>query len=53
MTTSIFYTMNCTAHFIHFNRVNWVAVQCETSGASEATLAVAEVSEATCKVLMI
>ncbi len=40
--------MHLSVQFNHFNRALWVAVQCEASGASEATPAVAEASKSTC-----
>ncbi len=51
MVTFSFYTMDLSVQFNHFNRTLWVAVRCEASGASEATPAVAEASDATCIVL--
>ncbi len=38
--------MHLSAQFNHFNCAHWVAVRCEASGASKATPAVAEASEA-------
>ncbi len=38
--------MHSSVQFTHFNHAHWIAVQCEASGASEATPAVAEASEA-------
>ncbi len=46
MVTFSFYTLHLSVQFNHFNRAHWIAVQCEASGASEATPAVAEASEA-------
>ncbi len=46
MVTFSFYTMHLSVEFNHFNRAHWIAVRCEASGASEATPAVAEASEA-------
>ncbi len=44
--------MHCTADFSHFNHVHWIAIQCEMSGAGEATPAVSEASEATYRILL-
>ncbi len=38
--------MHLSVQFNHFSCAHWVAVRCEASGASEATPAVAEASEA-------
>ncbi len=38
--------MQISVQFNHFNCAHWVAVRCEASGASEATPAVVEASEA-------
>ncbi len=38
--------MHLSVQFNRFNHAHWVAVRCEASGASEATPAIAEASEA-------